>query len=133
MLSSTGTSVRGGRASRPSTIAMANSATVAIAERSAIIQRGDRDSRITLFTGHVRPQATTTMMRKRMPSRCAPQSAGVLGGAPGALTLGDVGWDARANTRESRERAAEAHARHIIPKLCFGVFCAREKPSIVSG
>src|SRR2546425_6343516 len=74
---------------------MANSATVAIAERSAIIQRGDRDSRIALFTGHVRPQATTTMMRKRMPSRCAARSAGVLGGAPGALTLGDVGWDAR--------------------------------------
>jgi hypothetical protein len=48
---------------------MANSATVAMAERRAIIQIGDRDSKISLFTGQVSPQATTTMRRKRRPSR----------------------------------------------------------------
>ena len=74
MLSSTGRSARGGMVSRPSEIEMANRATVAIAERSAIIQSGDRDSRMTLFTGQVRPQAMTTVIRKKTPSRCVARS-----------------------------------------------------------
>src|SRR6266511_2144324 len=106
MLSSTGTSVRGGRASRSSTIAIANSATVAIAERSAIIQSGDRDSRITLFTGHVRPQAMTTMMRKRMPSRCAARSAG---------------WDApRAGNALPATTPTHARAMSVPRRLMLG-------------
>jgi hypothetical protein len=48
-----------------------------MAERSAIIQRGDRDSKISLFTGHVSPQATTTMRRKSRPSRWVARSAGL--------------------------------------------------------
>src|SRR5437899_6001187 len=134
MLRSTGTSVRGGRASRPSTIAMANSGTVAIAERSAIIQSGDRDSRITLFTGHVRPQATTTMMRKRMPSRCAARSAGLSGSMrsprrrqhtrePGACRGGSC--SAHYPTRRS-ERLTSRKA------VFRGILCPGEKPSVVS-
>jgi hypothetical protein len=42
MLTTTGRSARGGRASRPSAAAIANSASVAMAERNASSHSGDR-------------------------------------------------------------------------------------------
>src|SRR5204863_4079786 len=53
----TGRSPRGGGARRPATRPMANSATVPIAERKATVHSGGTLARITLLTGHVRPQA----------------------------------------------------------------------------
>ena len=45
--------------------------TVAMAERSVTAQSGESVASTTLFTGQVRPQATITMMRARMPWRRA--------------------------------------------------------------
>ena len=55
MLSTTGTSARGGSASLPRTSAMTNSANVAIAERMAMVHSAEKLSSRTLFTGHTRP------------------------------------------------------------------------------
>src|SRR5256886_12919886 len=70
MLSTTGMSPRVGRTSRRRAIAMTNSATVAMAARSATIQRGDRLWRSCLFTGQVRPHAATTISSMTRPWRC---------------------------------------------------------------
>src|SRR5260370_37529355 len=71
MLISTGRSPVGGRATRPRQAVRAKRATVAIAERKGTAQSGDRLPRITLLTGHVRPQAETTISRAAMPCRRA--------------------------------------------------------------
>src|SRR5260370_33076204 len=68
MLISTGRSPVGGRATRPRQAVRAKRATVAIAERKVTAQSGDRLPRINLLTGHVRPQAETTISSAAM--RC---------------------------------------------------------------
>ncbi len=52
---------------RPRHAVRAKSAMVAMAERRVTAQSGERLWSTTLFTGQVRPQATTTMINARRP------------------------------------------------------------------
>src|SRR5262249_51424844 len=67
MLTSTGRSPRGGGVTRPLMAWRAKRATVAIAERSVTAQSGESVASTTLFTGQVKPQASTTVTRARRP------------------------------------------------------------------
>jgi hypothetical protein len=69
MLMSTGRSPRGGNVSRPLAACSAKRAMVAMAARRETAQIGGRVASTTLFTGHVSPQASTTVIRARMPWR----------------------------------------------------------------
>src|SRR5688572_9110085 len=75
MLSNTGTSARRGRTRLPRASDSPTSARAPIAERMADIHKGGSVSRSTLFTGHVTPQASTTVMSMIAPRRRDPSAA----------------------------------------------------------